>query len=371
MNSMLGAPRSIEWRPLITRPLCKKDEEVTIRVFNSATLKEQFMRAGPALTSLDGTRKQPRIDYFFSNSITLYDGSDSHLNVRDVITPMGNPIRVDAPAFLLSFTIQNAGHAQSELIYFLNHMSRTFSHNGSKKIFVCKVIQDKMKFVFDLLIALIGEDNVNIIHPDQTYFFKELEVVTVGRFLGLPWAKTKKVKLTQIDKCYKVNLEHDFFDEYPISPSSVYDYAQMVAKTECHKYTLYDKIFFVKSVSPESMCSPQRAMVISHEVQAFIESNGYKTIHLEDFASLEHLICVLGNAKMAITSYGNISCSNRFYYSKYCSLILLANRSYRREYSVDGHIVHSHIFPVANQYITLDFPDRPQVQDFSHLESLM
>lgn len=372
MDSMLGAPKTIQWRPLITMPLCESDKQAKIKLFSSEILRDQYLRAGPAVQPLDRNSAPPkRIDYFFSSKITLYDDSDSPFGVRGTISPMGEPIYIDNPAFLLSFSSLNAGHTQSELIYFLNYIKKTITTKDKISLFVCKCIQEDVSLVFELLSALATFSIISIIDPDKTYFFKELQIVKVGRYVGLPWDRTQKVALISKGSYFEVKRDRDFYTEYTTDPRFVCDYAESVALTKGYRYELFEKVIFVKMKSAELMCSPERAMIIDPDVQEYLKGKGYKFLKLSDMTCLEHLLCVLGNAKKAITSYGNIACSNRFYYSKDCSLILLANKSYRREYSFKGHIVHSHIFPVAYQCIAVDFPDRPKVQDFIPLQGLL
>ena len=122
-----------------------------------------------------------------------------------------------------------------------------------------------------------------------------------------------------------------------------------------HNYKLYDNIMFIK-FNNTRCSSPKRVFdPLTPKIIKIINNNNIKILSLSDFKNIFHYICCLYNAKNIITSYGSITCTNRFFCNPEANIICLANKHYRDEYEYKNedklywHVRHSHLIPVKKQ----------------------
>jgi hypothetical protein len=127
--------------------------------------------------------------------------------------------------------------------------------------------------------------------------------------------------------------------------------------------------------NPLSVTS-NRAMYLSHSAKDIAAKAGFHILDFNKVADIEEYICVLHHADVVVFSYGATACTNRFFLKETCTVVVLANSSYKAEYNFQAredlwHPLHSHTFPVKRQIIWLDFPDVIMETDMEQLLQLV
>lgn len=342
---MLSEPKSYKWSRLIH---CHGDQAAEASPHGTIErLSSTYLRSA---------LNQPLINYYFTDQVSSNDEQIKHFY------PYSRPIAVDEPSVLFPIALVNAGHAQCQVIGYFNILSKN-PELSRHKICISSAVVEKLPFVYQLILLLFGKNRVTILETSSTYYFTSIWLMQSRYSLVI---KPSRVTVQLKDGYQHLHLGGDPATAYTEDPSCVLNLSRDLSGRDLADLQIHEKLFFVKTEGIGGrMNSPSRAISLDHDTQNLIIERGFKIVHITDFSCLAECITTLHHAKKVVTSWGNIATSNRFFYSYEAQIVLLGNEGYANEYKSipsDGFLGIA-TFPVLNQFVVRDFPDKPRPTD--------
>jgi hypothetical protein len=235
-------------------------------------------------------------------------------------------------AFLILCSSINTGHVVSELI---QHVYQFFKNGIDKlntKIYVAHIISN-IPFIKTLISEIFSAFEIIYLDPEKTYKF---ESVYVARSQWFAYALLPENFVVYEGNVTKLASKYCEFD-----PESGVDFFLRLI-TEIYEkykrqYAFYDNICIVKSNYNDNNTTPHRQLNIDSEKFNFIDDKGYKFLTISSKSDFLELICQVHAAKNIITSYGSVSCTNRFLFNQDARVKVIANRAYADEYQYLWH----------------------------------
>lgn len=308
------------------------------------------------------------INYYFSPDIT----SEYETNWKQHFFPFETPIAIREPIVLLTFSLVNAGHSQSQLVEYFNVISMD-SRMSLCRLCISSIVKELLPHVYELLLLLFGNDRILVLNSYNTYFLADAYLIQSSTQINV-----KRALISVLDKGWyqELLISGNPHAAYTKDISCITNAVRDIQSSQPLQTEAYEKIFFVKSSEPFSSAyvgTPHRAIHISGDVKEYIIKSGFKILSFNDFRDLRHCISVLSQARQVITSWGNIAAANRFFYSTAAKIVLLGNTAYSNEYRslAMNDFFGMLVFPVEKQFIIREFPDKPCVGDFEKVMSLL
>jgi hypothetical protein len=259
---------------------------------------------------------------------------------------------------ILNISGTNSGHALSEMISFLNYFINC--NEQFDWVAVTSAFAERNKFIFGLLCQFIPRAKIVLIKTQTIYKF---DIITLRRnrwFNAI--ADWRSIRYTKTENLVHLSSLNLLIGMYCDSPSLITKLSKKLYSEEAFKYNLKKKVMMMKITESPLSVTPERAIHVPNSAKSIAVSAGFNIFDLNKISGIEEYICTLHHADIAIFSYGATACTNRFFLKETCTVILLANTSYKAEYDFKEtdelwHPLHSHTFPVKRQIIWLDFPD--------------
>jgi hypothetical protein len=259
---------------------------------------------------------------------------------------------------ILKISGKNSGHALSEMISFLNYFINC--NEQFDWVAVTSVFAECNKFIFGLLCQFIPRAKIIIIKTRTIYKF---DMITLRRnrwFNAV--ADWRSILHTKTGNLVHLPSLISIVEKYVDSPILITNFSNKIHSEESYKYNLRKKVLMMKTAENPLSVNSERAIHLPNSAKGIAESAGFTIFDRNKISSIEEYICTLHHADVLVFSYGATACTNRFFLKENCTVIVLANISYKTEYDFKDreelwHPLHSHTFPVKRQIIWLDFPD--------------
>lgn len=290
---------------------------------NNVTLRVDYTNSSDIVSSLSGDNEFYLWGFHANKTHDEYDP----LNYDEKESSL-----IQGDAFLILCSSINTGHVISELI---QHVYQFFSKGIDKlntKIYVSHVILN-LPFIKTLISEIFSPFEIIYLESDKIYKFESVYVAKAQWFAFALLPESFAVHEGNITTLASRYCEFD-------QDSGVDFFLTLIAKMyEKHKrnYNLYDNICIIKSNYNDNSTTPHRQLNIDHEKHGFIDGKGYKFLTINSNSDFLELICQVHAAKNIITSYGSISCTNRFLFNDNASVKVIGNKAYADEYQYLWH----------------------------------
>lgn len=255
----------------------------------------------------------------------------------------------------------NAGHLLSEIISFSNfYLDKKLDY----RVAISDLFVTNANFMLQLMQKLLPGVRFIVLNNDCLYTFEKL-ILRRNRWFNFlrDWQNTDyERKKDFLTFSHLDNISGRFADD--IAPLQA-----LVSETyedNQHRFDKNEKIILFKTTEDAFATTPERALFVSPEARELAKNRGYSFINVGKFSDINEYISTLYHANRIIISYGAIACANRFFVNSRAELVLIGHRHYKSEYDLGPdlwHLRHSHLFPVARQYVFLDCEDTVSVND--------
>ena len=252
----------------------------------------------------------------------------------------------------------NSGHALSEIMSFLNYFlscDETFDW-----LAVSSAFADCNKFMFGLLCQFVPRAKIRLLKTGTNYRFDRITLRRNRWFNAV--ADWRSIRHTRTDGLVHLTSLTYLLEKYQDSPKLIVDLSKKLYSEASSKYNLSKKVLLIKTTDNPLSVTRDRAFYLPKSAKDIALQAGFDIFDFQKIANIEEYICVLHHADIVVFSYGATACTNRFFLKESCTVVLLANSSYKAEYNFKAqddlwHPLHSHTFPVNRQVIWLDYPD--------------
>ena len=248
-----------------------------------------------------------------------------------------NTISINEPRFFVHFSLENAGHCMCQLIHHIFLYKQLYM---GTKIIVSKCVLTQ-PFLYKLVCILFEDSTPEILEYDTEYRFTN---VCIPRYI---WFTDKFLCVFEkniIDNISIKTYTTPVYANIKETSSNTIDELQFFNKIinvlcsqHKHKYETYDKIFIAKTQQCVDSTTPLRSLFLSKEVFEHLKKRYHIILPHLITDIIEHIV-LLKSAKEIITSYGCVSCTNRFFFNETAVIKLICNVSYNSEYTEHEHI---------------------------------
>lgn len=314
------------------------------------------------------------INYYFSTDLSSPD--ESNLKYAADFHPFESPEEILDSILLIPIRLaSNAGHMQCQVIALLDYLTSLPDKKKKRRFAVSSIVRDLMPHGFQLLCALLGKESLIVLDQGKTYFLKEVTIIQLTHGVGIRNTSQANVHYRNEGIVSTITSAKPIESLFRYNVGGIREYAKNAFLQRRSSLDLYDKVCFIKMAGDNQMGTPHRAITVTTSVRSYLEDLGYQIITITDYSRLEDLVATLYNASRVLTSWGNISIANRFFYSPTATLTLLANRGYEKQWRSKHRLSTMpepmHVFPVAQQNIVFDFPDLPSILDLQKFEHIL
>lgn len=278
---------------------------------------------------------------------------------------------IDDLLMVVAISTSNAGHAMSEIMSFVN-FARDLPPGF--KFGISQAFVDKLPLISQFFQRLYDADRVVVLRAGQSYCLRRAWIRRENHFnASCNWINLDYTTKDNILYFHDLHKRIKFDDD----PASIYALVRHIYNECRDRYILHDRIMLLKTADSRNLTTPSRALVLDESYRAAIQNAGFHLVSVERFESVEEYICTLYHARQIVFSYGSTTCTNRFFVSPTCDVIVLANQAYQFEYEypvstgAHWHVRHSHLLPVRRQRVIIGHNNVFSEADVSNLLGLI
>lgn len=277
---------------------------------------------------------------------------------------------IDDPLMVVAISTSNAGHAMSEIMSFINFARDLPS---GLKFGISQAFVDKLPLIAQFFRRLYDTGRVVVLCSGQNYCMSRAWIRRENHFnASFNWLDLDFTANGNVLKFHDLHERIKFDDD----PALVHALVRRIYDECRDRYRLHDRIMLIKTADSRNLTTPGRALILDESYRAAIQNAGFHLVSVEQFESVEEYICTLYHARQIVLSYGSTTCTNRFFVSPTCDVIVLANQAYQFEYEypvsigAHWHVRHSHLLPVRRQRVIIGHNNVFSEVDVSNLLGL-
>lgn len=260
---------------------------------------------------------------------------------------------IDDPLMVVAISTSNAGHAMSEIMSFVNFARDLPS---GFKFGISQAFVDKLPLIAQFFQRLYDADRVVVLRANQTYRLQQAWIRRENHFnASCNWMDLDYTSNDNVLSFANLHERIKFDDD----PALVHSLVRRIYDQCRDRYPLHDRIMLLKTADSRNLTTPGRALILDESYRTAIQNSGFHLVSVERFESVEEYICTLYHARQIVFSYGSTTCTNRFFVSPTCDVIVIANQAYQFEYDypvstgAHWHVRHSHLLPVRRQRVVI------------------
>jgi hypothetical protein len=277
------------------------------------------------------------------------------------------PITIDDDAFFLYFKSINTGHA---ITHFINSYFdyKNVTANNTRTIYISENIND-MPFLLKLIKLMLPDSQIRYIKKDTIYKFNKV-YIPESIFFTFNLIYPKEIDISNnihvIDSSAPV-LECNGYGILR-EPLHYFEKAiETIYEENKDRYEKHDNIILVKSNYCKNFISPERKIYLSDDVINLIKKYNFKMIIPENEEDVTEFIVKLRYAKNIITSYGNINCTNRFFFNPNAIIKVIGNMSYKEEYNNEHYHTITHSYRAKKYLFFLERSDNLSEEELEYI----
>lgn len=224
--------------------------------------------------------------------------------------------------FFLYFNSENAGHCLSQFIISMYEYK-------NQKLYVSKCIKS-MPFLEKLLYLYV--DSFTFIEEETLYKCKNMYIPPYCYY----YVGYKENPI--YDSILHTRTYYPISDYNSLTPREdwFHSFIDAIYGKNHMNYKKHENICILKSQLTPDSTTPHRRMVLSSDVLNVLKTHNYVLLFPHEIQDIIEYICILKSAKNVITSYGNVQCTNRFFFTN-SKVKVICNQHYKSEYDLSWH----------------------------------